>query len=113
MSKHTTTVLRDDLDGSLGATTYRFGVGEEMYEVDLSPVNAARFRQTMGGVENRLRKYMEAGRSVGTPQVARTRTASNLIEVRQWARTNGYKVGNVGRVSKVIMEAYAAAHPTN
>ena len=58
----------DDLDGSEGAESVRFGLDGENFEIDLSEANHARLKQVVS-------LYIEHGRKV-TPAVRRTRHRS-------------------------------------
>lgn len=103
----------DDLTGepSDNVTTVRFSLdGETTYSLELNPTNLARFKQTMGGVERRLAKYVEAG-NTRTAQAAATAKVKALNRnIREWARENGIEVGDRGAISKDIKDAYFAAN---
>lgn len=114
MAKETITIVRDDLDGSEGASSYKFGWGNDLYEIDLSEKNAQE-------LENFLSKYIERAAKVtarlprATSQGPSTmrRPGGNkeeLQKIRQWAKDNGYEVSERGRVSQSIQDAYRAAH---
>lgn len=111
-------MLIDDLDGSEGAETIRYSVGEDEYEIDLSEKNAKKFRDT-------LQQYMQASRRVEAappPPVSiasatRRRRSdigsggrSDLAEIRKWAHEQGMQVAERGRIKKEIIDAYDEAH---
>lgn len=93
------TFFLDDLDGSAAEGTVSFGLDGTDYEIDLSTDHAKALRKA-------LEKYIEAGRkasgSARRPgQGNRRPTASsapNASEVREWARSQGFKVRSRGRV---------------
>jgi hypothetical protein len=94
----------DDLDGSKGAETLRFGLDGAEYEIDLKGGNAKKFRKAVGpyaAVARRVRQKTAVRR---TPQ-SRDRSS----EVRKWARSNGYEVGAKGRIPLHIDKAFRAA----
>lgn len=112
MAKETITIVRDDLDGSEGASSYKFGWGNDQYEIDLSDKNAKE-------LESFLSKYIDKAAKV-TARLPRqastssTRSSSSnkeeLQKIRQWAKDNGYEISERGRVSQTIQDAYRAAN---
>ncbi len=104
-------ILEDDLDGSVGDETVRFGLDGVDYEIDLSTANAAAIREA-------LAKYVDAGRRVRAAAGKTARRSGGAVSasreesrrIREWALANGYDVSTRGRVSAKIREAYAAAH---
>lgn len=120
--KKTTVQLIDDLDGAViepgdgGTVTFAFdGRG---YEIDLSNANRT-------ALHDALKPYIDAGRGTAArpaslPEAPRRRarrngpvtttSASELAEIRDWARANGHQVGDRGRISAEIREAYTAAN---
>ena len=114
MAKTVITQVTDDLDGSNGAETVSFGYRGATYEIDLGRKNASAFDKMM-------KPYVDAGRKVtasrgtrrgstGPGRGSRSRSASDLGSVREWARASGYEVSDRGRISANVMEAYQAAH---
>ncbi|MBC7308937.1 MAG: Lsr2 family protein [Actinomycetales bacterium] len=107
MAKRTITKLIDDVDGSDATETISFALDGVSYEIDLSDDNAAKLRDAfavwtahatrVGG----RRRTGSAGSSGGK---------EDLEAIRQWARENGFKVADRGRISSKVKEAYAAAH---
>jgi nucleoid-associated protein Lsr2 len=101
-------VLEDDLDGSDASQTVSFGLDGATYEIDLNDKNAAALRDA-------LAKYVGHGRKVtGTRRGRRSSASSNSThsakEIRDWARSNGHKVPERGRIPSTIREAFDAAH---
>ncbi|KUM39029.1 Lsr2 family protein [Arthrobacter sp. EpRS71] len=111
MAKETKIIIRDDLDGTEGASSYTFAWGKDQYEIDLSDANAKEF-------EDVLSKYIDAAAKVTArlPREAGSRSASSgpskeeLKKMRIWARENGMNVSGRGRVSQKVQDAYKAAH---
>ncbi|HIT74620.1 MAG TPA: Lsr2 family protein [Candidatus Avipropionibacterium avicola] len=106
MAQKIQVILEDDLDGSKGDETVRFGLDGVDYEIDLSKKNAKAIRDALAA-------YIDAGRRV---RAARTRRASSgrgrneAKTIRDWAAANGYEVSSRGRVPAHIREAYEAAN---
>jgi Lsr2 len=101
-------VLEDDLDGSDATQTVTFGLDGTSYEIDLNEKNAAALRDA-------LAKYVGHGRKVtGTRRGRRSSAASNSAhsakEIRDWARSNGHKVPERGRIPATVKEAFESAH---
>lgn len=113
MAKETVVRLIDDLDGSVleaEGTTVEFGIEGQTYEIDLSPDNLDRFRKA-------LEPFVSAGRPVrgkaSVPRGRRSRAATRndrQTAVRDWARENGYAVGERGRLPGEVLAAYEAAN---
>jgi len=102
--------LIDDLDGGDAVETIQFSLDGSSYEIDLSAKNAAKLRDSLAG-------YVAHGRRSGVVRstVRRgTRPARTDREqtqaIRHWARKNGHKVGDKGRIPANVLEAYNAAN---
>ncbi len=108
----------DDLDGSDAAGTVMFGIDGRAYEIDLSDDNAAKLRES-------LASYIAAARKSGGPGAGGRRTQKmtatsgprpqpldreQTAAIRAWARQNGHQVSERGRIPKVVVEAFQAAH---
>jgi hypothetical protein len=105
MAQKVQVVLVDDVDGGDAAETVSFSLDGVGYEIDLSDKNAASLRES-------LAPWISAGRRVSGRRAAsrgRGRGSSDASKIREWAKANGYKVSERGRVSAEIREAYAAA----
>jgi hypothetical protein len=94
----------DDLDGSPGAETIRFSLDGTAYEIDLNGVHAKKFRKT-------VKPYAAVGRPVREKKPGRRTMASRErgSQVRRWAKENGYKVGEMGRIPYEVQDAFNAA----
>ena len=111
MAKTVITQIVDDLDGSNGAETISFGYRGTTYEIDLGKRNASAFDKMM-------KPYLDAARKVTATRGGRrtssngrrSRSASDLAAIREWARAQGYTVADRGRISAEITDAYNAAH---
>lgn len=111
MAQKVTVQLVDDLDGGTADETVNFAIDGTAYEIDLSTSNATKLRDAFA-------QYVGAGRRVGSrPTAGRTvgrgsgrRRDSNVAQIREWARENGHKVNDRGRISREIMAAYERAN---
>jgi hypothetical protein len=103
--------LIDDIDGGTAAETVRFGLDGTSYDIDLSAKNAASLREAMAPFVAGARKMGRPGRPVGSGRrpgrPART-DREQTQAIREWARKNGHKVGEKGRIPAVVVEAYHA-----
>jgi hypothetical protein len=98
--------LEDDLDGGSAAETVAFGLDGRTYEIDLNAKNAKALREAMA-------KYVAAGRRASGSRSAakrRTQVGTSAREIRDWARSNGHKVPDRGRIPSDVREAFEAAH---
>ena len=116
MAQKIQVLLVDDLDGGTATETVTFGLDGSGYEIDLSSENADKLREVLApfvGHARRASRVAPAGRP-GTP--ARPARAGARIDreqtqaIREWARKNGHKVSERGRIPASIFEAYNSAH---
>ena len=108
--------LVDDVDGTVlevgDGETVLFSLDGIAYEIDLSAENAAALRDALSAYTSAGRR-VSSGRSAAPTSAAggRRRTGQrDLSVVREWAKANGFKVSERGRVPASILEAYDAAH---
>jgi hypothetical protein len=106
MAQRVQTLFVDDLDGSATDETIRFGVDGTDYEIDLNAAHAKALGEA-------LEKYIQAGRRVtGRRPVRGRRTSSgapNSAEVRAWARSQGIKVSDRGRIPASVIASFRDA----
>jgi nucleoid-associated protein Lsr2 len=115
MAVEVTERLIDDLDGGAADETVSFALDGTSYEIDLSKKNAAAFRKS-------LDRYANAARRQGGTRSARKRQATttkangakpkrqfDLVQLREWAGTNGVAVPSRGRIPQAVVEQYKAA----
>jgi len=109
MAQKTMVVLEDDIDGGEADETVRFSLDGVSYEIDLSNKNAAKLRDDFAkytGQGRRLGGRSARGRGAGNRGAGRNRSA----QVREWARSQGLKVSDRGRIPADILNQYEAAH---
>ena len=102
-------VVQDDLDGTEGATTVKFGLDGRSYEIDLSEKNEKASRKT-------LEKYLDAAtQAAKSPAAAggrkrryRSRTPRHKEHPATAAR--GREINDCGRIPTDLMQRYEAAN---
>lgn len=103
-------VLIDDIDGETeGAQTLTFMVEGQEYEIDLADENRELFEAEVQKHLNFLREMADYGRPVrrqSLVKVPRGRTKEELDHIRNWARSNGHQVKDMGRIPEKIIDAY-------
>lgn len=102
MAQRVEIIIEDDIDGSAGAHATTFALDGTTYDIDLSDAHSDELRRT-------LAEWIIAGRRVGSRRPTGSQTA-RLAAIREWARANSYKVGDRGRVSAEIQQAFQQAH---
>ena len=103
--------LIDDIDGSEAHETIHFKWEGREHEIDLSKEHAEQFRSV-------LAPYLKVARKGGQPatvqagvKVPQRARRAELIEIREWARGNGWdKLSQYGRVPRDAEQAYYDAH---
>jgi len=109
MAQKVTVVLEDDIDGGPATETVVFSVDGDSYEIDLNAANAAKMKDAMApyvGAARRGSGRSTSGRGRGRGRARNNRTA----EIRAWARDNGHKVNERGRIPGDIVAAYEKSH---
>jgi hypothetical protein len=97
-------------DDTPGTETVSFAVDGTAYEVDVCDQHAARVRDAFApyvGVGRRA-----AGRVAGGGRRGRRSSSATGVDpaaVRAWARSNGIKVSERGRISADVVEQFRAA----
>ena len=111
MAKKTIVQLIDDLEGGAAQETVQFAIDGNAYEIDLNARNAARLRDAIAPFVGGARRAPRGGAVVATPRRRPARGDREQIQaIREWARSNGHKVGDKGRIPAQVMDAYNSAH---
>lgn len=115
MAQKVTVTLVDDLDGGTAEETVEFSIDGVTYEIDLSNDNAVKLRDALAGYVAHARRAGGRRRaSAAAPKRSGGGRASVDREqnaaMREWARKNGYKVSDRGRIPAEVVEAYHKAH---
>jgi len=109
MAQKVQVILVDDIDGGAADETVSFSLDGVSYEIDLSTKNAGAFRDAFA-------QYVGTARKVGSRSGSRsgrrrsTGGDNRTAQIREWARANGQKVNDRGRISATVVEAYDKAH---
>lgn len=110
MAQKVQVILLDDLDGGEASETVSFALDGASYEIDLSAKNAGKLRDVLAPYVSSSRKASAAkrgrGRSAATGRTSRTDTTA----IREWAREQGLKVSDRGRIPSDILTKYESAH---
>jgi Lsr2 len=91
--------------------TVTFSYDGISYAFELCEDHLEEFNNTMQsyiGSARRADGPGRRGRLASAPRAARS-TKEDLAPVREWARANGYRVSDRGRIPGEVREAYAAA----
>jgi len=105
MAQRTEVHLVDDLDGSEASETVTFAIDGAAYEIDLSSAHASELHKA-------LQPYVLAARKVsGTRRASKgSRTgAPSPADVRAWAKAEGLKVSDRGRVPDELIVKFRTA----
>ncbi|WP_251150140.1 Lsr2 family protein [Cellulosimicrobium sp. Marseille-Q4280] len=110
MAQKVQVILVDDIDGGAADETVTFALDGVSYEIDLSTKNAQQLRDAFASWVGNARKV--SSRTSARPAARRGRStgSARATEIREWARANGHKVNDRGRISQEIQAAYDAAH---
>jgi Lsr2 len=115
MAQRTMVQLYDDLDNTPipkgEGETVTFELDRTEYEIDLSRNNAAKLRDELAPFVGAARKIGGGnGRRRRSGVRAAPRNAEQLKALREWAKKQGMKVADRGRISADVERAYHAAH---
>jgi Lsr2 len=119
MAKTTRVVLTCDLHGddTDAVTTLSISDGNARYELDVcephleeltGPARRVRSRRR-GTAAKSVRRSSGTATKKRSARTGRGRRAVDPAAVREWARANGYTVGDRGRIPAPVVEAFRAA----
>jgi hypothetical protein len=106
VAQRTQILYVDDMDGSEAEGTVRFGLDGTDYEIDLSKKHADQLAKAIG-------PYIEAARKVSSsrrPAKGARPVRHDQSDVRAWARGQGLKVSDRGRIPADVLARYESAH---
>ncbi|WP_298332756.1 Lsr2 family protein [Haloactinopolyspora sp.] len=108
MAQKVQVILLDDLDGGDADETVSFALDGTSYEIDLSTKNANKLRELLAPYVAAARKSTtKRGRGRAT---ATRSSRSDTTAIREWAREQGLKVSDRGRIPSDILAKYEAAN---
>jgi len=115
MAQKVQVLLVDDVDGGEASETVSFAIDGTSYEIDLSARNAEQLRDAVA-------KYVGAARRAGRSSGGSTGRSSSsgrssrggsapmdrdqAAAIRSWAKKQGLKVSDRGRIPAKIIEQY-------
>ena len=112
MARVTQVSLVDDIDGSVAWSTVGFSLDGKTYELDLSDKNVGKLRNALAPfVASARRTGGRARRSAGGPKMTQKPATDRerTTAIREWAREQGHKVADRGRIPASVIEAYEKA----
>jgi len=105
-------ILTDDLDGDEADETVTFALDGTSYEMDLSAKNSKALRDALAVYVASARRVAK-GRRSGAAAASRNPVTTDRAQtqaIRDWARRNGHKVSDRGRVPSAVLDAFNSAH---
>lgn len=109
MAQKVQVVLLDDIDGGAAEETVSFALDGVTYEIDLNAENAAKLRDAFShwvGHGRRVGGRRATGARRGSSGAGARASRSESLEIREWAREQGHRVSDRGRIPAHIKEAY-------
>ena len=111
MAQKVTVTLVDDLDGTEAEETVEFGLDGASYQIDLSEDNAERLRDALAEYVEHARRSGGRKRATARPPAGRparpaTADREQNQAIRAWARKQGMKVSDRGRIPSEVIDAY-------
>lgn len=105
-------MLIDDVDGGAADETVTFALDGTTYEIDLNSDNAAKLRDALAIWVGNARRVnaRSAGARAARSSGRRSAGGEDTAAIRQWAKANGHKISERGRISAEVREAYNRAH---
>ena len=93
------------------ATAVTLGWGREQWELDLCPTHNAELSAQFDTWTANARRTgtNRGGGSGGGRRTATFGTSTDANAIREWAKANGHKVGEKGRIAADVRAAYEAA----
>lgn len=91
-----------DITGNTASETIKFSVRGRTYEIDLA-------KQQVAAFDRALQKYIEAGRDVTERKGQQYVPSEKVWRLREWAKENGFPLGQRGTIPKRVEEAYDEA----
>jgi len=108
MAQKVQVLLVDDINGAEAAESVSFSLDGVSYEIDLTVANAKKLRDDLATWVGHARR--SGGRKSSRRATTTRLRRGDLSAVRVWARNNGHKVSDRGRISAGILAAYDKAN---
>ncbi len=102
--------LIDDLDGVEAQETVSFSLDGTRYEIDLSEDNANRLRDALAIYIANARRSTRYGAPASAVRRTHRADREQTAAIREWARNNGHRIGDKGRIPSAVLDAYNSVH---
>ena len=109
MAQKVSVILVDDIDDSAAIETVKFGLDGTEYEIDLSADHVEELRKLTAHYIAKARKVTGSGRR-STRSRSATENGPDSRKVRDWAKGEGIKVSDRGRLPANILAQYETAN---
>lgn len=109
MAQKVSIILIDDTNGEEADETVEFGLDGTGYEIDLSHGNSQELRDLLKPYIDKGRKVTAAARRPPRSRATGSDRTRNK-DMRAWAKAQGFKVNERGRVPADIVAKYEAAN---
>ncbi|NHB85456.1 Lsr2 family protein [Tessaracoccus sp. HDW20] len=109
MAREIRVILTDDLDGTAATQTVEFSIAGNAYSIDLNDANVAKLEAALKPFIDNAEKVRGARQGGARRQPGRV-TRGGTTAIRAWARENGHKVSDRGRIPAEVLAAYEAAN---
>jgi Lsr2 len=106
VAQRTQVLYVDDIDGSDAEGTVRFAFDGTDYEIDLNKEHAEQLAEAIGPFIAAARRVSSSRRPARGARAGR----HDLSDVRAWARDQGIKISERGRIPAEVLAKYNAAH---
>ena len=111
MAQKTIVQLIDDLDGGEANESVSFGLDGVEYTIDLSDGNATKLRENLATyVEKAQRVGGRKHRGAASTTVKAGGDRAQNQAIREWARSQGEKISDRGRIPAELVAKFQAAH---
>jgi hypothetical protein len=110
MARRTIEIVHDDLDGTEGATTVKFGLDGRSYEIDLSEKNGKALRKALAKFVDAATPVKAADAASGRRKYGTGPVRRDTKHIREWLRAQGIEISDRGRIPTDLMDKYSAAH---
>ena len=113
MAQKTIVQLIDDLDGGEANESVSFGLDGVEYTIDLSEENASKLREGLAAfVEKAQRGGGRKQRGGATTAVKAGGDRAQNQAIREWARSQGEKISDRGRIPTELIATFQATPGT-
>jgi hypothetical protein len=109
MAQKVSVILIDDMNGGEADETVEFGLDGTSFEIDLSHGNSQELRDLLKPYIDKGRKVTNTARRPSRSRATASDEARNK-EMRAWAKAQGLKVNERGRVPADIVAKYETAN---